>query len=133
MHTDRLPSLHEKEKISIEAIEKAELDIAFASHQEAKTLIRQMERRVTGLDKATQDLQLPPNENGRGRWSFNPKMMRLDLNEETISCFGFYTNDDSLFLIQVRYLVNRPEGEIVRFEISSFFNPKNPIDIRLVF
>lgn len=126
MKAIQLPPLHEKEKVQYYS--QSRHDVAVVPYEEAERLILQMQESITRFTGTQKDLELPPNKDG-GRFSFEPKLMRLDLNQKTITCFGFYTNDESLWLIQVRYLVNRPKEEPVCFKITSFFNPENPVSI----
>ncbi len=126
MKANKLPPLHAKEEVQSEP--RHGCDIAVVTYEEAERLILQIQERITGLAGTQKDLELPPNKKG-GRFSFRPRLMRLDLNQATVTCFGDYTNDESRWLVQVRYLVNRPKRKNVRFEITWFFNPENPVNI----
>lgn len=127
-----LPPLHEKEEVSIR--NSKETDTGVLSRREAEKLIKAMEDRTSGRVPNIDWLVLPKNEGtARGQYRFHPQMLRLGLDGKTISCFGSYGNDESLWLIEVRFLAKRPTRQPVRFEITAWFNPTAPTGIPLLF
>ena len=123
-----LPPLHEKEEVLIKSF--IESDVGISTKSAAEKIIKAIENRVSGRIPRTGWIDLPKNEGvSRGQYHFDPHMLRLDINGETISCFGTYGNDESTWLIQVRFLIKRPPRQAVRFEITSWFNPISPTGI----
>ena len=103
-----------------------EQHIAVASYSDAQKIIRSIERRVTGREKNNDLVELPANTgSGNGQFGFRPHVLRIDMRTDTVTCVGIYSNDDSHWIIEVRFLSKRPRNKPVRFEIKSCFNHGN--------
>ncbi len=131
MSRPTIPPLHEKELLN--PVLTRTLTVSLESEQ-AETLIAEMTARVLGKKFTRFHMEFPiPYEVHMRNFQFRPRMIRLDLNEKTVTCLGWYFTDEGWLIYQVRFLVNRPSGRLVQFEISDSSNYDNPALVPMLF
>lgn len=101
----------------------------------AEALIAEMIARVSGLNPNKKNMEFPPHEESTGTRivEFRPQVLRLDLEGQAVTCFGWYLTDEGRLLYQVRFPATRTAGQPVQFEITDFFNHENPARIPMLF
>lgn len=125
----KLRKLHPKEILGSEG----ETVVLTLKSSKATQLIQRIVSLVTNVKTKSRNVRFPSDQKTGRIIEFQPQVIRKDLDGGTVTIFGLKDSDETRFLYQVRFSSGWKRGQYVRFEITEFFNCKNPTLIPMLY
>ncbi len=122
IRTKPLPQLNEKEVVTTDVVPRN--SVAHLPRKQAEQLITAMVNRISDNSRDRPWIRIKASGKESPTFRFDPTALRRDLDGETITICGYGDNDDSGWLVVVRFLAQRRHKKVVRFEIQDHYNPQ---------